>query len=139
MPAEPGGIADALPARKDLQLLSVDGCAAVRDDVVALREHWTRWYPDLPFFTVGAASHRDAASGGLEAYREKARLLNPILSERFGWLHEGLRAALTEEFGREFFFDDAFAPPGFHVSEFHESFARPGASVHVDLQFKDLE
>ncbi len=139
MPEKAREIADAPFVRRDLQLLSGEECAAVRENVRAIREHWTRWYPDLPFFTVGAASYRDAASAGLDAYREKARLLNPVLSEHFGWLHQRLRAALTSEFRREFFFDESFALPGFHVFEFHESFARPGASVHVDLQFKDLD
>jgi hypothetical protein len=139
MPEEARKRAAEPVARRDLQLLSGDECAAVRESVLAIREHWTRWYPDLPFFTLGAASYRDAASAGLDAYREKSRLLNPILSERFGWLHERLRAALTSEFGREFFYDTSFALPGFHVFEFHDSFACPSASVHVDLQFKDLD
>ena len=131
--------ADEPGIRADLQLLTGTECAAIREDVLALREHWTSWIPGVPFFTVGAASYKDAATAGFDAYREKARALNPILRARFGWLHERLRAALARELGREFFYDPLLALPGFHVFGYHEAFTRPGAAAHVDLQFKDLD
>ena len=131
--------ADDLQVPVDLQLLTADECAAVRESVLALREHWTSWIPGVPFFTVGAASYKDAATAGFEAYRDKARALNPVLAARFGWLYERLRAALTSEFGRDFFHDPDLALPGFHVFGFHEAFTRPAAAAHVDLQFKDLD
>jgi len=125
--------------RREIALLDADECARTREAILDLRSLWTDWFPGIPFYTVGAASYKDAQTNGLAAYRAKARELNPVLYERFGWLLERLRAALAESFGVPFVFDDELALPGFHVFLFHESFTKPVASVHFDLQHKQLD
>ena len=133
------GAADAGLMRRELALLSSEECAHVREAVLELRPLWTSWFPGIPFFTVGAASYKDAQTNGLAAYREKARATNPILMERFGWLLERLRAELSRAFGAPFSFDEELAVPGFHVFLYHDSFTKPVASVHFDLQHKQLD
>jgi hypothetical protein len=128
---------DARP--RELGLLSPEECGRVRDAVLELKPLWTSWFPGIPFFTLGAATYRDAQTNGLAAYREKARAMNPILQERFGWLYERLHAALSDAFGAPFFFDEELALPGFHVFQYHESFTKPVASVHFDLQQNQLD
>jgi hypothetical protein len=130
---------DAILTRRAIALLTPEECARARNDIFALREHWTSWMPGLPFYTLGAASYKDAPTNGRPAYYEKAAKLNPILHERFGWLHEKLRARLEEELGAPVFFDPALGLPGFHVFLYHPAFTKPLASIHFDLQHKDLD
>jgi len=136
--AEPTPV-EPLFARRELELLSAEECAAVRDAVHELRPLWTSWFPGIPFFTVGAASYKDAQTNGLAAYLAKARELNPVLRERFSWLYERLADALSKELGRPFVYDEELALPGFHVFLFHESFTKPVAAIHFDLQHKQLD
>lgn len=124
----------AVEGVSELSVLTGDECRAAAGEVLALEGRWTRRNPDLPIYTLGTASYLDAASGRAAEYRATARATNALLAERFGWIHERLLAALAEELGAPTFFHDDFALPGFHVFTFHESFTRPLASVHFDLQ-----
>ncbi len=110
----------------------------MREGIHALRGEWTQWQPEAPYFTLGAASYLDAARNGFPAYQEKARRLNPLLIERFGWLHERLEERLSSELGTPCFFDGEVARPGFHVFLGNEVFREPVASVHFDLQYEEI-
>jgi hypothetical protein len=126
-------------ARREITLLDAGECARVREGVLDLKPMWTSWFAGIPFYTVGAASYKDAQTNGLAAYHAKARETNPVLRERFGWLLDRLRDELSRELGVPFVFDEELALPGFHVFLFHESFTKPVASVHFDLQHKQLD
>lgn len=121
------------------RLLSEEETRDVDREVHALESRFTKRSPDLPFWTLGTASYLDAPAGGAAAYRKMARLSNPLLSERFGWLHERLVGRLAAELGAPVFTAEAFALPGFHVFGYHEQFTQPLASIHFDQQYEHVD
>jgi hypothetical protein len=117
-----------------LNLLSREECGAVRSSVMALRDNWLQRDPQLPFFTLGAASYLDAKTDR-EDYRAKAREFNPLLSRHFGWLYEKLAAQLASHFAAPVSYAAALALPGYHVYLAHPVFEKPIASIHCDTQY----
>ena len=93
----PGG--DGPDAVVELRLLSEKECRKVHGRVRARRERWTRRHPELPFFSLDAASHLDASREGAAAYLDRDAVSNPLLAEHFGWLHERLREARAAHVG----------------------------------------
>jgi len=118
-----------------LQLLSRDECREVRAAIVGLRSHWQSRSPEFPFFTLGAASYLDAPEERLR-YLVKARELNPLLSQHFGWLYRRLAEALSDHFRARVAFPDELALPGYHIYLSHPVFERPIASIHCDTQYR---
>lgn len=126
-----------MTALTELALLSVRECAAVREEVLGLRDLWVPRHPQLPFFTLGAPSYIDAADGDA-AYREQIGRTTAPLRTRLGWLYERLQSGLAAELKEAVHYDDARALPGFHIFFCHPAFCRVPASVHVDRQFELL-
>jgi hypothetical protein len=124
---------------QELVLLTPEECERVHDDVHALRDRWIQRRPGLPFFTLGVASYLDAVNGNFANYRERARQLNPILKEHFGFLYERLCERLSAELGMPVRLDDDLAFPGFHIFLAHPEFTKPIASVHYDMQFQLID
>ncbi|MCP5157274.1 MAG: hypothetical protein H6983_24060 [Ectothiorhodospiraceae bacterium] len=115
---------------ENVPLLDVEQCARARDQVCALREHWTRRHPDLPFFTLGATNYYDIVGAPAGTYEARVRAINPILAQAFGWLYDALALALESRLGLPVHYPEQLALPGFHVFEAHEAFARPRALMH---------
>jgi hypothetical protein len=127
------------------QLAALDAheCELWSSEVLRLRPHWTRRHQALPFFTLGLAAYLDFArtSSGPGLYRspELRTHYNGLLRRHFGALLELSREVLSTHTG----LDARFAPersslPGFHVHMPHPVFAGGVASVHRDLQFRDV-
>ena len=96
-----------------IPVLDAAEVARVHADVHAARPRWTRRDPVHPFFTLGAASYRDARKGQFAHYQSLARAGNPELAATFGWVHEKLRRAVSGVVGSEARYDDRLALPGF--------------------------
>jgi hypothetical protein len=104
--------------------LSADECAAATAAIFELQEHWVQRLPNIPFFTLGAASYMDARPSAA-AYFEKAARMNPILRERFSWLYDRVREMLSQALGGPVVYREPGALPGFHLCLPHEAFKRP--------------
>lgn len=122
----------------DLEVLSAEECAAVREVVHRLREHWVQRHPALPFYTLGAASYMDAAEDKAGYYR-KARQYNPVLRESLEWLYARVAGVLSQRLGAEVTYRESAALPGFHIFLGHPGFTQAMASVHRDLQYRLLD
>ncbi len=122
----------------EIPLLASPECAAVRDEVLTLRDLWVQRHPQLPFFTLGAPSYLDAVEDAT-AYRDRTARTTPVLRARLGWLYERLRRRLAAELGEPAHYDDERSLPGFHVFVCHPAFRTVPASVHVDRQFAHLD
>lgn len=113
-------------------------CAETRDRVLALRDHWTP-RDNRRFFTLGAASYRDAV-GKHAQYLKAAKVTNPLLQKSFEWLHERLRLFFEDLLGEAVMFDPRYALPGFHIFVFRSSVVcrsreNVAAAAHFDLQW----
>jgi hypothetical protein len=122
----------------DINLLTQEECSKVCSVVYGLKEFWIQRHPLLPFYTLGAASYLDAASGGSDYYG-KAKRYNPILRDHFAWLYKRLADTLAHQLGANLVYRDTFARPGFHIFLAHKAFEQPMASIHRDLQFQLLD
>jgi hypothetical protein len=121
-----------------IPVLSPEEARAVRDRVHALRIHWTQRLPWLPFYTLGAAIYLDMPAGSRQ-YRALAERVNPVLASEFGWLHERVAAILSEQLDGPVSLDPRIGLPGFHVFLAHPAFGDPLASVHLDLQYQQID
>jgi hypothetical protein len=117
-------------------LLGEAECAAIRDRVLALREHWTPRSSGT-LYTLGAASYLDAPHQR-DAYLEAARAGNPLLHASFAGILERLRQFFEELLAEAVFFDHQYALPGFHVFVLHggdRGRDDPAPRAHFDLQW----
>jgi hypothetical protein len=135
----PAHAALAPPPVTDLELLPAAQAREVRDRVHALRPHWRRRRPEVPFFTLGVAGYIDAARDGFAAYSAAARRSNELLGEQFGDLYRRLEAALAAHLSAPAAYHGAFALPGFHIFLSDPAFATPSASLHFDRQYEHLD
>lgn len=117
-----------------LEILDEAECVETRRLVVASRNFWVQRGP-LPFFTLGAATYLDIVADDRHDYARLAGKLNPLLSARFGWLHDRVFRALETALGDAVMPAPGLALPGFHVFLAHPAFTQPLASVHLDLQY----
>jgi len=127
----------------ELAVLEPHECGVWCEQVLALRAQWTPRHPSLPFFTLGLAAYLDFARRGNPpaTYRSPALRshYNALLSRHFGGLLEACRAALAVHTGLATrFAPDRASLPGFHIHLPHPVFAGEVASVHRDLQFRDV-
>lgn len=122
---------------RTVQILSQEECEGIREEVYRLKPEWERRHELAPFYTLGAASYLDGrdATQRKWTYYEKAKKINPLLQERFGWVLERVRDELERQMTAPCRYEERFGLPGFHVFEAHEAFLDPVASVHVDLQY----
>jgi hypothetical protein len=121
----------------ELEVLTQAECASIRDTIHALKMHWIRRNPIVPFHTLAIASYLDAVDG--TPYVQKAQFYNLILSENFQWLYRRLTEVLESFLGAPVVYHDRFALPGFHILGYHETCKREGASIHCDLQYTLLD
>jgi hypothetical protein len=137
---------DAALAVKSLPLLSAQQCELWASKVLALRPHWTRRDPHLPFYTLGLAAYLDAVRddpqlGGKRAYHLAAlrQQNNQLIATHFAPLLEQCCQALALAMGQPVHcLDDEAALPGFHIHLPHPLFGKEVASRHVDLQFRPV-
>jgi hypothetical protein len=109
--------------------------------VLLMRRHWRRRHAHAPFFTLGLAAYLDwAASAGASAYRDEAlrRENNALIDAHFAPLVARVAAALGAHFGLPARLTDEAARPGFHIYLPDPTFGLPVASVHRDLQYRDV-
>jgi len=114
--------------------------------VLGLREHWTPRHPHYPFHTLGLAAYldavpRDRTSKAPSLYRSQGlrRHYNELLRAHFADLLDTGRQALASRLGLATCYDEARAAlPGFHIHLPHPAFSHEVASIHRDLQFRDV-
>ena len=141
--AQAGSPACDFSSVAELAVLESHDCRTWQDQVLALRAQWTPRHPSLPVFTLGLAAYLDFARRGSPPapYRSPALRshYNALLSRHFGGLLEACRAALSAHTGLVArFAPDRASLPGFHIHLPHPVFAGEVASVHRDLQFRDV-
>ncbi|MGD1909807.1 MAG: hypothetical protein ACFB2X_02745 [Rivularia sp. (in: cyanobacteria)] len=120
-----------------IDLLTEEECLKIRSVVDNLQEYWVQRAPDLPFYSLGAASYLDAVEDNA-IYYQKVKLYNPILSDNFDWLYQKLAQKLSSILDDPVIFQETLALPGFHIFKAHKAFEQPMASTHRDLQYKLL-
>jgi len=121
-------------------------CHAWASQVLGLRDHWTARHPHYPFHTLGLAAYldavtRDRSAKGPGLYRSKGlrRHYNDLLRAHFADLLDTGLQALTTMLGMPTRYDEArTALPGFHIHLPHPAFSHEVASIHRDLQFRDV-
>ena len=131
---------------QSLPVLSACECEHWARQVLALRPHWTRRDPHLPFYTLGLAAYLDAVRpdaqlGGQRAYHVGVlrQQNNQLLATHFAPLMERCCQALAQWSGLPAHcLGDQAALPGFHIHLPHPVFSQDVASRHVDLQFQQV-
>lgn len=131
---------------ESVPVLSAQDCEFWTAAVLALRPHWTRRDPHLPFYTLGLAAYLDAVRddpqlGGKRAYHLSAlrRQNNQLIQTHFAPLLERCCQALALWSGLAVHcLGEPVALPGFHIHLPHPLFAQEVASRHVDLQFRQV-
>lgn len=120
--------------------LTIEECKGTRDIIYGLRESWTnRGLGFLPIFTLGTASYLDASQEDDTLYRQKAKIINPILASNFSYLYKHLIEVLTKLLNMPVSYTEELAYPGFHIFLASKLFEKPVASTHFDLQFKSIK
>jgi hypothetical protein len=99
---------------------------------MAARDQWTQRLDTLPCFTLGAAAMFDAWEG-MDLYESRALSGNALLSSRFPWLYERLRAALASVLEGAVTYDDACALPGFRIQTSTRGAHLPVLAIRSDL------
>ena len=117
-----------MPMVEKLSLLTESESREVHSAVHELKPYWVRRAPSLPFYTLGAASYRDAKENESD-YIAKAEHYNPLLWEHLGWLYERLADRLSERLGMPVKYREPGALPGFHIFLAHWAFAALSARV----------
>ncbi|WYL93489.1 MAG: hypothetical protein HEQ35_06080 [Gloeotrichia echinulata IR180] len=119
--------------------LTEEECQEVSSVIYDLKKFWSQ-ITSGHFYTLGAASYIDAANAdkAKHFYYGKAKLLNPILRERFNWLYERISQSLTKELGKPTAYRETLALPGFHIFPMSKGSSRTGGGMHLDLQYKLL-
>ena len=119
-------------------LLDPHECARVIERIDARRADWIPRNPELPFYSLGAASYLDVG-GGRTGYYDRAAAYNPLLEHDFGWLYRKLQRALEDHLRAHVIFEKRAALPGFHIFLAHPAFTQPLGRIHFDLQFHNIE
>ena len=124
------------------QILTIDECASVYQEIAALWDHWLpRGETDSLFCTLGAAIYLDCGEyyDSQDTYWQKATRYNPLLEEKFGWLYERIQRHLESALEAPVTYRDDAALPGFHVWLAHAIPTRSLVSLHCDLQYQHLK
>ena len=124
-----------------LELFDEAGCEDWVLLVLLMRRHWRHRHARAPFFTLGLAAYLDwSAAAGASAYRDEALLRenNALIDAHFAPLLARVAAALGAHFGLPVRLTDEAARPGFHIYLPYPAFGLPVASVHRDLQYRDV-
>lgn len=119
------------------EVLRLQECTTIREQLFALREQWTSRGEGGGFFTLGVAAYLDAP-GQNDAYLKAAKGMNPLLRENFGWLYERVRSGFEGLLGKPIFYDGECSLPGFHIFMYQgadQSDDRPSTRAHFDMQW----
>lgn len=119
------------------EVLRLHECEVVRDQVLALKEHWTSRSTGRGFFTLGIASYLDAVECH-DAYFKETRERNPILWAHFDWLYERIRTGFEDLLGQPVFYHKECALPGFHIFRYEGADLtndRASSRAHFDMQW----
>lgn len=143
-PTEHGTLAAGLARTFDVA--DAMACGRWASQVLSLRDHWTPRHPHYPFHTLGLAAYldavnRDRSSRAPSLYRSKSlrRHYNALLRAHFADLLDTGRQALATMLRMPACFDEERAAlPGFHIHLPHAAFAQEVASIHRDLQFREV-
>jgi len=121
-----------------INLLSTTECQQIRDLVFNLQSWWEQRQPNIPFYTLGAASYLDANPYRSE-YLSKARKYNQILSANLDWFYHKLSNALGQYLQTPIAYPQHLALPGFHIYQSSKLFEQPIASIHFDRQYELID
>ncbi len=116
----------------DIDFLSPGECAAVRQALGGMREHWIQRHPVAPFFTVGAANYFDIAFNPLLPYYRMAARYNRILLDAMPWLYDRILDAVERNLGARAEYRPNLAIPGFHIFLGDDAFHSPRDLTHVE-------
>ena len=117
-----------------LDLLTEEECLATRSLVHDLKEFWIQRNPDLPFYTLGAASPYDIPKNR-QGYYLKAQYYNSILYNHFAWLYECIANTLKNYLKTPVCYPKQLALPGFHIFLAHKTFEHPMGAIHCDKSY----
>lgn len=120
-------------------LLTPDECTRARAAVDKLILYWTPRHPDLPSFTVGAAAYLDIPTDGVRQYYTRATRARRALHRELGWIYDKLTAAIEAALGAPAAITTQYAPPGFHIFQWHPRLGELSPKVHFDLQHEHLD
>lgn len=111
----------------------------IKSVIYDLKKFWSRNLSNN-FYTLGAASYIDASpeDKAKQFYYGKAKLINPILKERFSWLYKRVSEILTKELGKSTAYRETLALPGFHIFPMSKKSSLSGGGMHLDLQYNLL-
>ncbi len=124
-----------------LDLFDEAGCEDWVLRVLLLRRYWRHRHARAPFFTLGLAAYLDwAAAAGASVYRDDTlrHENNALIDAHFAPLLAHVAAALAAHFGLPVRLTDEAARPGFHIYLPYPAFRLQVASVHRDLQYRDV-
>lgn len=123
---------------EDIAMLAESECAELRRQILQLRPYWIQRLPDLPMYSLGAATYLDMAQGESH-YVETAARYNPILQQHFAPLYRRLEEVLSRRLGGPVAYPPHKALPGFHIFLAHPAFTQGSASIHADLQYRQTD
>lgn len=137
----PQAIDDSQANGSPQQILTLDECQRVYEQIDTLHQHWIhRGSSDSLFCTLGAASYLDVGTypNAEDTYWQKAHRYNPVLQKNFGWLYERIKQYLKLILKLPVSYKADAALPGFHVWLGHAIPTMPIVSLHCDLQYQHL-
>ena len=114
-----------------LRVLTREQCAAIRSDVLALREHWVRRERSPCFHTLGRSFDLDGTAGS-EQFGAMTRPSNQLLRERFASVYAAVAAALASVLGAPVRLHDTLPVPGFRMLGDERGATLPIAPVRCD-------
>lgn len=108
--------------------------------VSLLARHWRQRHADVPFYSLGLAAYLDAGAASASPYwdRPERDRSNRLLAAHFGALLQLVQDCLERHCALPALLAPEAAWPGFHIYLPHPAFAGPVASVHRDLQYRDV-
>jgi len=99
----------------DIPILSADECLTTLRTLENLRPYWEQRHPVVPFYTLGATNYYDIFNAPGTPYYDKARRLNSLLQEHFGWLYQRISDRLGAAFDVPTGHANRLALPGFNI------------------------
>ncbi len=124
---------------KIVKVLSSEESMKAVSQIDDLQMHWFAHGDLVQFFTLGTAAYIDASGDDNRRYYDRVQAINPILMNSFEWLYRKVLTAISDYTGESCQLSKGQALPGFHIFNAHPAFTMPLASVHIDLQYKDLD
>lgn len=125
-----------------IEIIGSDEAKAVRQTLFDVKDRWIRrGVEPSQFYSLGAASYMDFGTWAQRYgdYDETVRDYNPLLLTLFGDLLEKVRAGLEGHLGEPVRYKPKAAVPGFHLWLYPSIFTSSNASLHFDLQYRNLD